>query len=141
LVGGTKAENVTIKGLIPAGHKVATRQIEPGQPVRRYNQIIGFASKPIAAGEHIHTHNLAMANFERDYAFGADTKPKTEKREATFMGIKRPDGRVATRNYIGILSSVNCSATAARAIADHFSRQTNPKPHWTTSPWSTASSR
>ena len=68
-----------------------------------------------------------MANFERDYAFGADTKPKTEKREATFMGIKRPDGRVATRNYIGILSSVNCSATAARAIADHFSKQTNPK--------------
>jgi altronate hydrolase len=127
LIGGTKAENVTIKGLIPAGHKVATRQIEPGQPVRRYNQIIGFASKPIAAGEHIHTHNLAMANFERDYAFGADTKPKTEKREATFMGIKRPDGRVATRNYIGILSSVNCSATAARAIADHFSKQTNPK--------------
>ena len=127
LVGGTKAENVTIKGLIPAGHKVATRQIEPGQPVRRYNQIIGFASKPIAAGEHIHTHNLAMANFERDYAFGEDTKPKAEKREAKFMGIKRPDGRVATRNYIGILSSVNCSATAARAIADHFSKQTNPQ--------------
>ena len=58
LIGGTKAENVTIKGLIPAGHKVATRQIEPGQPVRRYNQIIGFASKPIAAGEHIHTLSI-----------------------------------------------------------------------------------
>jgi altronate hydrolase len=130
LVGGTQAENVTIRGLIPAGHKVATRAIAEGEPVRRYNQIIGFATKPIAAGEHVHTHNLGVGanggDFARDYAFGADVKAQPQKREATFMGIKRGDGRVATRNYIGILSSVNCSATAARAIADHFSRQTNP---------------
>ena len=65
--------------------------------------------------------------FAREYAFGADVKPEPARRGATFMGIKRPDGRVATRNYIGVLSSVNCSATAARAIADHFSRQTNPQ--------------
>ena len=127
LVGGTTAENVVIRGLIPPGHKVATHDIAVGQAVRRYNQIIGFASKPIAAGEHVHTHNLAMGDFERDSAFSADAKPDTPRREATFMGIKRSDGRVATRNYIGVLSSVNCSATAARAIADHFSRQTNPK--------------
>ena len=114
LVGGTTAENVVIKGLIPAGHKVASRAIAQGEPVRRYNQIIGFASKPIAPGEHVHTHNLVMGDFERDYAFGADVKPAPPRREATFMGIKRADGRVATRNYIGILSSVNCSATAAR---------------------------
>ncbi|MFC5500529.1 UxaA family hydrolase [Caenimonas terrae] len=130
LVGGSVAQDVTIKGLIPPGHKVATRAIAQGEPVRRYNQIIGFASKPIAAGEHVHTHNLGVGpnggDFARDYAFGADVKPPTAKREASFMGIKRGDGRVATRNYIGILSSVNCSATAARAIADHFSRQTNP---------------
>jgi altronate hydrolase len=130
LVGGTLAENVTIKGLIPPGHKVATRAIAKGEPVRRYNQIIGFASKPIAAGDHVHTHNLDMGpnkgDFERDYAYGADVKAQPAKRERTFMGIKREDGRVATRNYIGILSSVNCSATAARAIADHFSRMTNP---------------
>ena len=130
LVGGTTAENVVIKGLIPPGHKVATRNIAAGEAVRRYNQIIGFASKPIAAGEHVHTHNLDMGpnkgDFQRDYAFGADVKPQAPTREATFQGIKRSDGRVATRNYIGILSSVNCSATAARAIADHFSRQTNP---------------
>jgi altronate hydrolase len=130
LVGGTVAEHVTIKGLIPAGHKIATHAIKAGQPVRRYNQIIGFASRPIAAGEHVHTHNLDMGpnkgDFERDYAFGADVKTEPAKKEATFMGIKRADGRVATRNYIGILSSVNCSATAARAIADHFSRITNP---------------
>ena len=130
LVGGSTVENITVKGLIPAGHKIATHAIEPGQPVRRYNQIIGFASKPIAAGEHVHTHNLDMGqnkgDFVRDYAFGADMKPEPAKKEATFMGIKRTDGRVATRNYIGILSSVNCSATASRAIADHFSRQTHP---------------
>lgn len=130
LVGGTTAENVVIKGLIPPGHKVATHDIAQGAPVRRYNQIIGFASRPIAAGEHVHTHNLDMGpdkgDFARDYAFGADVKPEPARKEATFMGIKRGDGRVATRNYIGILSSVNCSATAARAIADHFSRQNNP---------------
>ncbi|MEY2801918.1 MAG: putative D-galactarate dehydratase [Pseudomonadota bacterium] len=127
LVGGTPAESVVVKGLVPPGHKVATRDIPAGEPVRRYNQIIGFASRPIAAGEHVHTHNLVMGDFERDYAFGADVKPAPVRLQATFQGIKRPDGRVATRNYIGILSSVNCSATAARAIADHFSRQTNPQ--------------
>ncbi|MET0310851.1 MAG: altronate dehydratase family protein, partial [Burkholderiaceae bacterium] len=130
LVGGTKVENVTIRGLIPPGHKVATRDIAQGEAVRRYNQVIGFASKPIAAGEHVHVNNLDMGankgDFEREYAFGADVKPEPPRKEATFMGIRRGDGRVATRNYIGILSSVNCSATAARAIADHFSRQTNP---------------
>jgi altronate hydrolase len=131
LVGGTAVENIAIKGLIPPGHKVATRAIAAGEPVRRYNQIIGFASKAIAAGEHVHTHNLdcgpAGGAFARDYAFGADVKPEPAQREATFMGIRRADGRVATRNYIGILSSVNCSATAARAIADHFSRQLHPR--------------
>jgi altronate hydrolase len=131
LVGGTTIEDVTTRGLVPPGHKIAVRDIPAGAPVRRYNQVIGFASKPIAAGEHVHTHNLWMGPeggaFARDYAFGADVKPVAPRREAAFLGIKRPDGRVATRNYIGILSSVNCSATAARAIADHFSRQTNPR--------------
>jgi altronate hydrolase len=130
LVGGSSVENITVKGLIPAGHKVAAHALAAGEPVRRYNQIIGFASKAIAPGEHVHTHNLDMGpdkgDFARDYAFGADVKPLPARREASFMGIKRADGRVATRNYIGILSSVNCSATAARAIADHFSRQNNP---------------
>ena len=130
LVGGTQVENITVKGLIPAGHKVATHSLAAGDPVRRYNQIIGFASKAIAAGEHVHSHNLDMGpnkgDFERDYAFGADVKPEPARLEASFMGIKRADGRVATRNYIGVLSSVNCSATAARAISDHFSRHSHP---------------
>ncbi len=124
LVGGTSLidENVTVAGLIPPGHKVAARAIRAGEPVRRYNQIIGFASRDIAAGEHVHLNNLAMgSSFERDYAFGADAKPTAfVDPPATFMGIVRPDGRVATRNYIGILSTVNCSATVVRGIADHF---------------------
>jgi altronate hydrolase len=131
LVGGTSVESISVKGLIPAGHKIATHAIGVGEPVRRYNQIIGFASKPIAAGEHVHTHNLwmgeAKGDFARDYAIGADVKPPAPRREASFLGYRRSDGRVATRNYIGVLSSVNCSATAARAIADQFSRQNHPE--------------
>lgn len=126
LLGGMQVEGVTVRGLIPAGHKIAVRPIAAGAPVRRYNQIIGFASRPIAAGDHVHTHNLAMGEFERDYAFGADVKPAPARRHATFMGIRRADGRVATRNYIGILSSVNCSATVARAIAERFRRDLFP---------------
>ena len=130
LVGGTKLldEDVTVAGLVPPGHKVATRAIAAGAPVRRYNQIIGFASRAIAAGEHVHLHNLAMGTFDRDYAFGVDAKPTAYiEPAATFDGIVRragPNaGRVATRNYIGILSTVNCSATVARGIADHFTRE------------------
>ena len=131
LMSGSTVENVAVRGLVPPGHKIATRAIAAGAPVRRYNQIIGFASQAIAPGEHVHTHNLDMGpakgNFERDYAIGQDVKPEAPRLQASFMGIRRPDGRVATRNYIGVLSSVNCSATAARAIADHFSRRTNPQ--------------
>src|SRR5258705_7333786 len=123
LVGGALLtdENVTVSGLIPPGHKVATKAIRAGGPVRRYNQIIGFASRDIAPGEHVHLNNLAMGSFERDYAFGADVKPtRYIDPPATFMGIIRADGRVATRNYIGLLSTVNCSATVVRGIADAF---------------------
>ncbi len=121
-------ESVKVAAFIPAGHKMAARRIESGQPVRRYNQIIGIASRLIEPGMHVHTHNLSMAEFERDYAYGIDVHP-TEyvQTPASFMGIVRDDGRVATRNYIGVLTSVNCSATAARAIADHFRRDIHPE--------------
>ena len=84
LVGGTSVESVAARGLIPAGHKIAAHDIATGAPVRRYNQIIGFASKAIAAGEHVHTHNLwmgeAKGDFARDYAIGADVKPAPARR-------------------------------------------------------------
>ena len=130
LVGGTQLldEKVTVSGLVPPGHKVATGAIAKGAPVKRYNQIIGFASRDIQPGEHVHLHNLAMGSFDRDYAFGADAKPTAYVAPpASFRGIVRRDGpnagRVATRNYIGILSTVNCSATVSRGIADHFTRE------------------
>lgn len=132
LMSGThlEEEGVTVSGLIPPGHKMATRDIETGAPVHRYGQIIGFASQPIRAGQHVHTHNLAMGDFVRDYAFSQGTRDIAvlpEHEQATFQGIVRRDGKVATRNYIGILTSVNCSATVARAIADHFRRDIHPE--------------
>ncbi|MCP3705965.1 altronate dehydratase family protein [Paraburkholderia sp. CNPSo 3274] len=126
--GSTLYGDHTVAGMIPPGHKVALRDIEPGEPVRRYGQIIGFASRPIRRGEHVHTQNLSMGDFERDYAFGVDAhETAAAAQPATFLGIRRADGRVATRNYIGILTSVNCSATVARAIADHFRRDIHPE--------------
>jgi len=116
-------EHVSTAGHVPAGHKVATSAIEPGEAVRKYNQIIGFATARIELGEHVHTHNVAMGNFARDYAFSVDAKPTNmmpEHDRATFDGILRADGRAATRNYLGVLTTVNCSATAARFIADQF---------------------
>jgi altronate hydrolase len=114
---------VTATAGVPAGHKVALRAIARDQPVRRYGQIIGFASRDIAAGEHVHGHNLEMRDFAREPAFSSLTTPTVPlDPPATFQGIVRADGRVATRNYIGILTSVNCSATVARTIADLFRR-------------------
>jgi altronate hydrolase len=116
-------EDVRCVERIPSGHKVATRPIGVGQPVRRYNQIIGFASMPIEPGQHVHVHNLAMRDFDRDYAFCADYQPVTKiSNPATFMGYVRENGGVATRNYIGVISTVNCSATVTKAVSDYFNR-------------------
>src|SRR5919109_1760737 len=123
-------ENVRAAVTIPAGHKLAVRDIAKGAPVRRYNQIIGFATRDIKAGEHVHVHNLGMGDFQRDYAFCSLVKETNYiSPSATFQGIVRADGRVATRNYIGILTSVNCSATVARMIADHFKNRLEKYPN------------
>jgi altronate hydrolase len=118
------SEEVTTRDLIPPGHKMAAHDIKTGAPVRRYNQIIGFAKADIAAGQHVHSHNLGMGEFERDYGIGQDVHelPKVAK-PAAFMGYKRPNGKVGTRNYIALISSVSCSATVTRAIARHFTRE------------------
>ena len=117
------SEGMTTTMEIPVGHKVATKAIGTGEAVRKYDQIIGFATSTINPGAHVHTQNVEMKAFDRDYKFGEDAKPTKyvpDIQKATFKGIQRPDGRVATRNYIGILTSVNCSATAARYIAEAF---------------------
>src|SRR5580693_425530 len=68
-------ERLTVKDAIPAGHKIAVRSIATGQSVRRYNQIIGFATKPISPGEHVHVHNMGMGEFAKDYAYGEGVRP------------------------------------------------------------------
>ena len=100
---------------------MAARPLNIGDSVRRYNQIIGFVTQQIMPGDHVHVHNLAMGDFERDYAFCEDFIPtELNPDPATFMGIQRADGRVATRNYLSVISSVNCSAHVCRLIAKHF---------------------
>ncbi len=123
ILSGTElpGEGVTALDIVPAGHKIATRPIAVGEPVCKYDQIIGFASEPVEAGAHVHVHNCAMGDFERDYAIGRDMKPVDfvpEGNRASFQGYLRANGSVGTRNYIGVLTSVNCSATAARFIAE-----------------------
>jgi altronate hydrolase len=123
LPGTPVADGLAAAERVPAGHKVAVRPIEPGEAVRRYGQVIGFATRPIAPGRHVHVQNCGMGDFAKDYAYGADARPTAfVNPPASFMGIRRPDGRVATRNYIGVLTSVNCSAHVAGVIADVFRR-------------------
>ncbi|MDE2514729.1 MAG: altronate dehydratase, partial [Rhodospirillales bacterium] len=123
LPGTPVAPNVVAASRIPAGHKVAVRAIASGEAIRRYGQIIGFATQPIAPGVHVHVQNCGMGDFSRDYAYGVDATPTAMLAEpASFQGIRRPDGRIGTRNYIGILTSVNCSAHVAGIVADMFRR-------------------
>ncbi|QJF49963.1 UxaA family hydrolase [Roseobacter ponti] len=123
LEAGVTVEDTTTRALIPSGHKIATRDIAAGEAVRKYAQIIGYAAGDIAAGDHVHTQNVEFRNTEAEYEFSTDLRavtPVPEDRRDTFMGYRRENGTVGTRNYIAIVTSVNCSATAARQIAAHF---------------------
>ncbi|KQT42930.1 galactonate dehydratase [Aureimonas sp. Leaf454] len=123
LEAGAPVEETATLALIPRGHKIASRAIPAGEKVVKYAQIIGYASRDIAPGEHVHVHNIEFRNTAHDYQFSTDLRPvamvEPEKRD-TFMGYRRRNGAVGTRNTIAILTSVNCSATAARKIAAHF---------------------
>ena len=108
---------------IPRGHKIAATAIAAGQNVLRYGQIIGVATRAIAAGGHIHTHNLGMGAHDLDYAFASERQPQpVVTLPRSFMGYHRQDGSVGTRNYLGILTSVNCSGSVARMIAEACDR-------------------
>lgn len=113
-----------LQQMIPAGHKIALRSLPAGTPLRRYGQIIGETHVDVLPGEHVHSHNLSVGNFERDYEFAVDiqtTKPLPIDERHQFMGFRRVDGRAGTRNYIAVISSVNCSAHTVRAIANEYS--------------------
>ena len=106
---------------IPRGHKMATQDIPKGAPVYKYAQVIGYAGEDIAKGDHVHTHNLEFRNVDQTYEFATNLRPVSPvTKPDMFMGYRRASGRVGTRNYIAVLTSVNCSATAARRIADYF---------------------
>ncbi len=106
---------------IALGHKVAVVEIAIGEPVRKYGQIIGFAAKKIEPGEWVHVHNVAADLFARDYAHASEAAPALPVVELrTFPGYLRDDGRVGTRNYVVVISAVNCSASTSRAVADRF---------------------
>ena len=122
---GVTVRGVKAAGRIPKGHKMAAARIAKGEPVLKFGQIIGFASTDILPGTHVHTQNCAFAAFERDYAFARDARNEEilpVETRATFEGFRRQNGRVGTRNYIGVVTSVNCSATVARFIAEAVNR-------------------
>lgn len=111
----------TTREAIDMGHKVALRAIEVGQPIKKFGQTIGFASTLIQPGDWVHVHNVSAGDLKLDYAFCSETPPTpTRLTDRTFMGYRRPDGRAATRNYIGIVSTVNCSAATSRFAAQRF---------------------
>ncbi|MEO4044831.1 altronate dehydratase family protein [Hoeflea sp. CAU 1731] len=106
---------------VPRGHKVALSAIPAGGAVRKYGQVIGYAKEDIAPGIWLHDHNVGMGESELDYAIGAEKRPVPEATEkATFRGFRRANGKVGTRNYIGVLTSVNCSTTVAAAIVNEI---------------------
>ena len=119
--GGADSPAVTSRERIDLGHKMAIRPLAPGEPVRKYGQLIGFATEAIEPGEWVHGHNLGVGDLQQKYEFATDVPPDPPSPEPrSFQGYRRADGRAATRNYIGIVSTVNCSATASKWIAQAF---------------------
>jgi altronate hydrolase len=122
---GSEAAGQTARERIPRGHKMAVVAIETNEPVRKYGQIIGFASKSIAPGDWVHEHNVALHDFARDYRFAEGARNDEllpPELRATFEGYMRANGKTGTRNYIGVLTSVNCSASVAKFIAEEVGR-------------------
>ena len=119
----TDAGPVVLAANIPAGHKIAIRARATGEPVRRYGQVIGFATAPIAPGDHVHQHNLAGGALDQRFEVAVEGEP-TRLHPAseirTFDGYLRDDGRVGTRNYILVVPTVNCSATVVRMVGERF---------------------
>jgi len=122
---GDTVSGLTARERILRGHKMAVEPIREGEPIRKFGQIIGFATAHIAPGEWVHEHNVGLHDFERDYAFCEDARDDDllpPEMRATFEGYRRASGRTGTRNYLGILTSVNCSASVARFAAAEIER-------------------
>lgn len=123
LPGGAKAEIA-----IDPGHKVAIKQITAGDAVIKYAQAIGRATEDIAPGQHIHSHNLVFESGRMPVVPPSEPVHATDADLArTFMGYRRADGRAGTRNFVGIIASVNCSTTVCRSIAEQANRLLLPE--------------
>ncbi|MGB2658954.1 MAG: UxaA family hydrolase, partial [Pseudolabrys sp.] len=125
IAAGAVAAGVTARERVPRGHKMAVAAVHEGKPIRKYGQTIGFASKAISPGDWVHEQNVALRDFARDYKFAEAAKNDEilpPELRATFEGYLRPNGKTGTRNYIGILTSVNCSASVAKFIAEEVNR-------------------
>ncbi len=124
---GARLEEAIVKTSIPIGHKVAATAIAKNEAIVKYGHAIGFASQKIAAGEHVHVHNCTFRNgTKRTFPLGTEAKPTdfvAQNERATFKGFVRADGRVGTRNFLAVLSTVNCAATVAKKVAAHFDAQ------------------
>jgi altronate hydrolase len=132
--GSSLASDISVRQDIPAGHKIAVRAVASGCPVHKYGQIIGYALGPIVPGDHVHSHNLGFAgeplHASRNKDWRAAAQDAVVPAEATtFQGFMRADGRIATRNYLGIVTSVNCSATVARQIARRMEMRLDEYPN------------
>jgi len=128
LPAGTRleTENVIIESDVPFGHKIATMAIEPGTSVIKLGELIGSARQMILPGAHVHTHNLAMQSITHEHHFCNRARPVKrvdDTEQLGFSGFHRADGRVGTRNYIGVLSSVNCSASVVRFVCNEVEKQ------------------
>jgi altronate hydrolase len=125
LAAGTQVaaagRSVELARAVGIGHKIALRRIEPRQPVTKYGQTIGFATAAIEPGQWVHTHNVEAGQFDRDYRYCGEVPPDpTPITGCTFQGYRRQDGRAGTRNYIAVISTVNCSATVCKLVARRF---------------------
>jgi altronate hydrolase len=114
-------EGIVTLDTVGMGHKIATQAIAKGDLVRKYGQVIGVATADIAPGALVHVHNIAMSTQRAAAGHQANAWARAEPARS-FMGYRRADGRAGVRNYIGILTSVNCSATVARHIAEAAER-------------------
>ena len=114
---------LSIREPILFGHKVAVGDIGKGEKVLKYGQVIGVASRPVCAGEHVHTHNLEMPEIKEAYQYGMEGRlplKSSEEGDAFFDGFLRDDGKAGTRNYIGVMATANCSAGVVQRIARSF---------------------
>ncbi len=120
---------IIVRSDVPAGHKIALRAIPQSEPTHKYGQVIGYATQRIETGDWVHNHNLHVGHVNLEYEFGTDLRwpsPLCPEEARTFDGFARPDGSAGTRNYVSLVSTVNCSADTVHLLAEKLRREALP---------------